>query len=232
MDCDDWIEPQMYEVLVNALEKNSVDIVASSWYKDSDNESQLMGNRLPVILEKIDRQQLMLYVYRRDDYQGFAYMWNKLYKREVIYSKKNNQPILFDENLQLGGDVLYLADVLLKTSSAIYIEQAFYHYRQRSTSGCHTENISKRLDWLKAYEIVIDKFEKENISEDILIWVKRFMAYHSSNTAEIAYRKGNKSALKKCQKIMRKYYKEYLATNEKYPDRIERYNKIETLEIK
>lgn len=232
MDGDDWIEPQMYEILVNVLEKNNVDIVASSLYKDSDSESLLMKNRLSVMSGKFDKQQLMRYIYRRDDYQGFAYMWNKLYRRELIYSQDNNPAILFDENLVLGGDILWVANVLLKSSSAIYVDQAFYHYRQRSLSGCHTENISKRLDWLKAYEIVIDKFKKENISEDILIWVKRFMAYHSSNVAEMAYQKEDKAALEKCQKIMSKYHKEYLATNEKYPDRIERYKKIERLEIK
>lgn len=232
MDCDDWIEPQMYETLVNILEKNNVDIAASSWYKDSDNKSQFMENRLPVVQGKFDQYQLMQYVYRRDDYQGFAYMWNKLYKREVIYSEVNNQPILFNETLKLGGDVLYVADVLLKTASAIYLEQAFYHYRQRSSSGCHTENICKRLDWLRAYEIVIEKFQKENISENILIWVKGFLAYHSSNVAELAYHIDDKATLDKCQEIMKKFHEEYLVTNDKYPDRIERYKKIELLEVK
>lgn len=231
MDCDDWIDPRMYEVLVDVLEKNDVDIVASSWYKELDKESQLIKNRFPVVPEKLSRQQLMQYIYRRDDYQGFAYIWNKLYRRELIYSVANNHPILFDENLDLGGDVLYVADILLKVSSAIYIDQAFYHYRQRNISGCHTENIKKRLDWLKAYELVIDKFQRENIDEDILIWVKRFMAYHSSNVAELAYREGDKIALEKCQKIMRKFHKEYFKTNEKYLDRIDRYKKIEMLKI-
>lgn len=226
MDCDDWIDSQMYETLVDVLEKNNVDLVASSWYKDSENESRKMENRLKASTEKIDRKQLMKYVYRRDDYQGFAYIWNKLYKREVIYSEDNNQPILFDENLKIGGDVLYVAEVLLKTKKAIYVDQAFYHYRQRSASGCHTNDIGKRLDWLKAYEIIIEKFKKENIGEDILIWVKRFMAYHSSNVAEMAYKQNNTEILLCCQNIMRQYMDEYQKTNSEYLDRLKRYSEI------
>ena len=231
MDCDDWIEPQMYETLVKVMEKNDVDVVASSWCKDIGDRSIRICNRLIPSLDKISGRQLMEYVYRRDDYQGFAYMWNKLYKRHLIYSGGNNSPILFDESLELGGDVLFLAEVLLNVNDAIYIDDAFYHYRQRTESGCHTENINKRLDWLKAYEITIDKFERERMESDILIWVKRFMAYHASNAAEIAHSQDKKRELQVCQGIMKKYHKEYISTNGMYPDRVTRYNKIESLTI-
>lgn len=31
MDCDDWIEKDMYETLVKAMEENDVDMAAASW---------------------------------------------------------------------------------------------------------------------------------------------------------------------------------------------------------
>lgn len=36
MDCDDWIERDMYEILVNAIETCNVDMVAASWFKSYD----------------------------------------------------------------------------------------------------------------------------------------------------------------------------------------------------
>lgn len=225
VDCDDWIEPDMYETLVSALENNDVDISAVNWIKEFSDRSIYMKNKLPVSTDKLSRNQLMYYFYRRDDYQGLAYMWNKLYRRELIY-QSNEKVLFFEENLKLGGDVVYLAELLLKANSGVYVDKAYYHYRQRDTSGCHTLNLGKRLDWLEAYKIVIQKFEQQGVSDEVMIWVKRFLAYHSSNVAELAYQQSENKVLNYCQNIMRQYEKEYHKTNEIYVDRIRRYDKI------
>lgn len=225
MDCDDWIESHMYETLVNMIEKNNVDMAASSWTKEFPTYTAEMKNSEDIVPGVIGQEELMYYVYRRDAYQGFAYMWNKLYRRSVIYGNGEN-PLMFSEDLRLGGDVLYLARILLNTKSAVYTPENFYHYRQRKVSGCHTDDIEKRMDWLKAYEVVIDLFEHTEVKEEILIWVKRFLAYHSSNVAELSFQQGNRSALVRCQEIMRQYGNDYRITNEMYPDRVARYNKI------
>ena len=101
-------------------------------------------------------------------------MWDKLYKRSLFYDD-NGKVMLFDENLQIGGDVLYLARLILNTKSAMYLDTSFYHYRQRKDSGCHSENLSKKVDWLKAYIRVMDIFEEEGISRDVIDLVKLFL---------------------------------------------------------
>ena len=105
-DCDDWIDKEMYEVLAKIIETEKVDLAASSWYKESDDNTQLIQNNLPICEDIITRDKLLKYLYMRDSYRGFAYMWNKLYKRE-LFEKQNNR-ILFDESLHLGGDVVFL----------------------------------------------------------------------------------------------------------------------------
>lgn len=40
MDCDDWIEKDMYETLVEAIETNDVDMAAASWFKSYDDEEK------------------------------------------------------------------------------------------------------------------------------------------------------------------------------------------------
>ena len=225
IDCDDWIESDMYEKLVlNAIEKK-VHMVVSTWYCDGENTSKKVTNLLPVTEEVFDREQLLNYIYRRDDYRGFAYMWDKLYKRELFYDNEGKL-MLFDEDLILGGDVLYLGKLALNVKSAFYIDEAFYHYNQRRESGCHTEDLNKREDWLEAYRRLISYLEKANIKTDILLWIKRFMAYHSSNVAQLAHEQGDQKVLLRCQKIMKQYKNEYMSTNEQYSDRIERYKKI------
>lgn len=230
MDCDDWIEPNMYEILVDALESNYADIAACSWFKSFDDNEIEMINKKKVLEGVINQEQFMRYIYERDSYQGFAYMWDKLYKREVLTDQGHNI-LLFDNNIRLGGDVIYLAMAALNCNSAVYVPKAMYHYYQRNSSGCHTVDIDKRMDWLKSYCYVIDMFHNNNITEDVLNYVKRFLAYHSSNVAELAIEQNDVKNFLICQGIMKKYEKEYISLNQEYPDRITRYRDIEDREM-
>lgn len=230
MDCDDWIEPDMYSRLCDVLESYDVDMVASGWIKEFSDQCIEIRNQGQVGNGVIYQDELLKYVYYRDKYQGFAYMWNKLYKRNVLCGKDHNL-LKFDENLKLGGDILYLAQILMNVKSAVYIDEAFYHYRQRTESGSHSQNVKDRIDSLIAYDYVIKLFQTNSVDEEILKLVKRFQVYHSTNIAEIAFRNHDKDALEICHNYMKRYKEEYIETNQMYKDRIERYYKILKYEI-
>ncbi len=224
-DCDDWIELNMYEVLMHEMEKYQLDMAAGGWCKEISRKSDVIKNNSSVTDAVFGRDQLLAYLYIRDRYRGFAYMWNKLYKKEVL-KDTDGKMLLFDETLSLGGDVVYLAKAALNVSRAKYIDYPFYHYNQRENSGCHTEDVEKLRDWLKAYEIVIKAFEDKNIDRYIIDYVKRFLVYHSSNAVEIAVKKNLEESKNSFQNIMKKYEKEYLKLNSSYPERIERYYRL------
>lgn len=228
-DCDDWIDFDMYKIMMETMKQYDVDMVATSWYKESQKDGNYqcteIVNELPVKKGTIGNKQLLRYIYERDSYRGFAYMWNKLYKREIV-SDESGDMLLFDESLKLGGDVVYLAEAALKAKKAIYIDKAFYHYNQRMSSGCHTNDVKRLRDWVKAYEIIIQKFTKENVDQDIINYVKRFLVYHCSNAAQLSYEQEKVEDLNLFQQFMRQYGKEYLELNVNYPERIERYYNI------
>ncbi len=224
-DCDDWIDVDMYSTLVDYIERYDCNMAAASWYKETKFESQIITNQNSVMKEPFDRNQLLTYLYMRDFYRGFTYIWDKLYKKEVLYHSDGSM-ILFNENLKLGGDVLWLAEVALHCNKTIYIDKAFYHYNQRKQSGCHTKDVKKLRDWLKAYEMVLDIFTSQNISLNVILYIKRFMAYHASNAAEVAIENNDEKAKEIFQQFMIQYKQEYIALNQQYPERIERYNRI------
>lgn len=224
-DCDDWIDENMYEVLVQALEKESLDVAIASWYKETGMLTQEIKNKLPVTDAVFGRDELLKYLYMRDSYRGFSYMWDKLYRKEILRDREGKL-LLFDETLQLGGDVLYLAEIALNINRAKYVDRAFYHYNQRQESGCHTKDVHKLRDWLKAYEMVIQIFEKEHINGQTVNYVKRFLAYHSSNAAEIAIAQRDDKAKAEFQKFMLQYEQEYISLNMQYPERILRYQNL------
>ena len=86
-DSDDWIDTDMYEILARELNCENIDMVGGSWYKETDVYSQEIRNQLPVNSAAFTREELLKYLYKRDSYRGFAYMWNKLYKREILKDK-------------------------------------------------------------------------------------------------------------------------------------------------
>lgn len=225
MDCDDWIEPEMYETLVSKLEEEDADIAVCGWFLDRDNCSQRVKNAKEVEQDTFGREKLLEYVYERDSYRAFAYMWDKLYKRELFVDREG-EPVLFDETLKLGGDVLVLGRLILKAECAVYIDQPFYHYLQRDDSGCHSRDVEKRKDWLKAYEILIEIFEKEAVNECVMGLVKRFLAYHSSNVAELSFEQKRREDLLYCQNLMKQYEQEYCRLNVHYPEYIQRFKEI------
>lgn len=225
MDCDDWIEPDMYETLVALMEKKQVDMVCSGWIKEWTSKSEIIPNEGCVADGVFGQKQLLRYLYERDAFRGFSYMWNKLYRRKLFYGEDRLE-VCFDENLRLGGDVLALAQTALRVSGAVYIDKAFYHYRQREESGCHSYNLEKRLDWLKAYDIVLAVFAKANVENNVMELVKRFLAYHSSNVAEMAFTQNNPAVLEHCQKIMLDNQEVYAKRNAHHPEWIKRYQKI------
>ena len=225
MDCDDWIEPDMYSRLRDALETYDVDMAASGWSKEFPEQSIVAGNRGQVKHGVINQKELLKYVYYRDDYQGFAYMWNKLYKREIVCNDQS-EPFFFDESMKLGGDVLYLAQCALNAKCAVYVDRSFYHYLQRLDSGFHNLDLTKKQDHIRAYRIVLDEFERKHVEPIVLDYVKRMIAYNYSIMAQLAYEQKNRTVLKECQEWMSRYEKEYRELNIDKADWLRRYADI------
>ena len=234
MDCDDWIEPDMYECLANALEDEDADMaIAGFWqeFEDTDRPRITVRNEKLVEPRVFDGKQLLRYLYERDVYRAFAYMWDKLYKREIIYHE-SGELILFDESMRLGGDVLYLGQCALNTNRAVYVDKVFYHYLQRTNSGFHTPDLARKQDHIRAYKILKNEFEKNNVEPLVIDYIKRILAYNCSITAELAYGQKNQNVLKECQELMREYEKEYRMLNKDKQERIKWFEKILQHQIK
>ncbi len=224
VDCDDWIDEDMYESLVKVMESEGVDLVASGWFKEMENQSIEIKNELPVKAGIFGTEQLLKYIYMRDSYRGFAYMWNKLYRRDILSQDGKIQ--LFDENLKLGGDVIYLAQAAVKTRSCKYIDRAFYHYRIRGGSGSHSKNTNLMRDWIKSYEMTINLLEANHVAVETVDYVKRFMGYHAMEGAKIALELNEPEAFNYFRQVMSENENVYIKLNQTHPDRIKEYESL------
>lgn len=228
MDCDDWIEPDMYECLVRELEEAGADMAIAGFYREFEETGKTriqVRNEKTVEPKAFDGEMLLRYLYERDSYRTFAYIWDKLYRKEIVCSVSDG-PILFDESIQLGGDVLYLAECALRTKRAVYVDKTFYHYLQRGDSGCHMPDLNRREDNIRAYQIVRHKFEEKQVEPFVLDLIKRILVYHSSNTAELAYELKDREVLARCQGLMKQYEEVYKSLNVNKPEWIRRFDAI------
>lgn len=224
-DSDDWIEADMYQQMAAAMESGDLDMVAASWYKDDGEIKEEIRNKLPVSREIIGRDLLLEYLYKRDYYRGFTFIVTKLFRRGILL-KPTGEFREFDEKLVIAEDALYLAEAALNCRKAKYIDAAFYHYAQRESSAYHSKNLYQMGNWVEVYERIIRLFEQSCVENNTVNYVKRFLAYISSNAAQMAYEQGNDEMLEIYQKHMKMYEKEYVRLNEEYPERISDFNKI------
>lgn len=224
-DCDDWIELDMYEKLIQLAEESGAEMTLGSWFKEKRGQTEVVQNLRTIGESAFGREELLRYIYRRDDYQAAAYMWNKLYRRELFYDKQG-ELFLFDEKLELGGDVLYLAQLAVNTGKAVYLDRPFYHYRIKEESGSHTTDLKRLCDWTKAYEQTIDLLRREQVRQETIDYAIRFLAYRYSNIVEQAIIQGRDDIREEYRRRMLKYAEVYRQTNRDHPDRIERYQKL------
>ena len=227
MDCDDWIEPDMYEKLLRQAEQYPlVDIVACGYSLDTDIASIPAENTYRVADGSFDRHQLLEYVYHRDFYRAFTgYIWCKLYRRNLVQNS-DGQWLQFDETLPFGGDMVFFAEVALRVRQAIYVNRPFYHYYQRVTSTYHSDDESVWIYMVYAYLKILQSFRTAAVEPDILLWVIRFLVYRAEVVAKLAYKHQNKEILEYCLGIMKQYGQEYKDTNRDHPERIQEYQMI------
>lgn len=226
MDCDDWLDASMYERLLEAMEETGADLgLSGGWYREEAGESRAVGNQRELPAPVFGGRELLRYLYERDQYRGFAYMWNKLYRRELLFEERRPRS-LFDETLKLGGDILYVGEAALRVRKAVFVNEIFYHWRQREDSGSHRLTVDKRRDWLRSYELLLPQMEARGTERETVDFVKRFMAYHASNWVQAAVQERDRKALLEFQAVMRRYQEEYERLNQGNPEWILRFRAL------
>ncbi|MFL0165440.1 glycosyltransferase family 2 protein [Candidatus Clostridium helianthi] len=151
VDGDDWIEPEMYEIMSEEMERNNADIVVCAHKEEFMNEITVVSNIIPAGVYR--GEELVKNVYPTMLYTGTYFdwglspsCWDKLYKREVLY---DNQ-MQVDEKIWNGEDSACVYSAILDSECVCIINESPYHYRKRenSVSSAHDEYYFERFNAL------------------------------------------------------------------------------------
>ncbi len=132
VDSDDWVETNMYEVLMSALQETGADIAVCDRFidfEDSPSKSIDIKYSEVKIHTGIETLKNILKGGKINDT-----VWNKLYKLTVLIN------IFFLEE-KIHEDILWTSQVIGQARFVVYIDYPLYHYLQRNESLSRNNNL-------------------------------------------------------------------------------------------
>ena len=164
VDGDDWVEPEMYETLLDSALRYGADVVAAGHKEELEGiVVEVLHN--PVACGVYHGDRLVKEIYPKMLYSGnfsqfgvFSYVWNKLFRREIVF---DNQ-MRVDDRIFIGEDASCVYPSLLDSKVVYVTDAAHYHYRQRVDSSIKTRE--NALDEIKKLNIMY-QYMKQRFSE-------------------------------------------------------------------
>tara|TARA_B110000046_G_C13025697_1_gene413926 strand:+ start:3919 stop:4932 length:1014 start_codon:yes stop_codon:yes gene_type:complete len=129
MDSDDWIEPELLTICIDAIESYNSDFIIFGYYLDRESiDGHLISTN------KMNHQEFVFSKKRNDLYFEtntlglMGYAWNKLYKTSFL--KENN--LQFEKGVSLVEDILFNSRVFEISNEIVFIDKVLYHYIDRT----------------------------------------------------------------------------------------------------
>ncbi|MGL6200083.1 MAG: glycosyltransferase family 2 protein [Lachnospiraceae bacterium] len=146
VDGDDYVEPDMYEVLLkHLLENNASAAICKIVYEEEGRPKAVSKNNQNQVTVYSNEDLLLRYLQGKD----FTTVCNKLLSRNIAMRTF--------PDIVIGEDAVYLFDLFLNPGTAAAVDKQLYHYVQHSGSARVTKFNPKHLDSLRCSEMVFDK---------------------------------------------------------------------------
>lgn len=147
IDSDDWIEPDMFETLYNALVDSGADISTCGRYMDYVNKSKV---QFPCKGTAIYNRDAALDIILEDKHIH-SYIWDKLFRKEVLLERMPSM---------LYEDYATTFKWISHASKVVAVGRPLYHYRQRQGSSINNSNPQRLIDFLTAdierYQYIVE----------------------------------------------------------------------------
>ncbi len=165
VDADDWIEPEMIEILLRNIHQTDADISTCGMFFDYG----IKGGK-PVKTDGCrvaDQKGFFHELICNPNVYGYA--WNKMIKGDIARGHS------FDETLFSQEDMDYCMNIAKVSSSVVCTDSQLYHYRQRSDSMTGVLKYSERkLSVAKVYERAMPIYAEYCI-DDVHIIEKNYL---------------------------------------------------------
>jgi glycosyltransferase involved in cell wall biosynthesis len=158
VDSDDWIEPNMVELLLKNMVDYKADMSVCSFYvnEGSSVKKEFFSKKISVL----SQQDAIKNTITPGKFYGFA--WNKMYKTELVADQR------YDESILKGEDSPFSCEYILKCKKIVVQDIPLYHYRNDSVSISRSKFNIGKMSVLKSYQSIVDMLVRVNYSNDII----------------------------------------------------------------
>lgn len=189
VDSDDTIDADMYEVLINALEENNLDIVHCSYKRIENGKVTLVGNSTGEIMI-FDRVEALECLLTGRIFNGSP--CNKVYTREIL------KDIYFDEDLRINEDIKLNVIAFDRAKKTGYIDSCKYNYIIRFESSATNTTVSeiKARDCIKVNKFIYDAVNDVQLRDIVVNRYVNMLCYYYRNITDKSEKKAAKNTLK------------------------------------
>ncbi|MDK0703833.1 glycosyltransferase [Clostridium perfringens] len=202
-DSDDYMKINQIEVLVDNLEKMGSDLSSCSFSNSQEGLSDINDY---VEVEKIYKDNLFDFIMYDERCSG--YLWNKLFKREIIL--KHN--LKFNDSICFYEDLIFVLQYLSVIDQMSFVDYKFYYYRDNPNSIVRSDLSKFKLTALYGIDEVIGILKSEKCNDKLIkkVWNELMCLYSSYFWKLIFSRYPNKRDwIKKIKNGLKKHSGEY-----------------------
>ena len=186
VDSDDWIEPEMYQTMMEAAMDHDCDVVMCDCVKDFADHSEVYSHDIRSGF--YDSEQL-----KKEHYPHLLIMENVEYPATIsnvtlLWRSTLNTPNQrYQAGVRYSEDLLFGAKLLRKASSFCYLKgEAFYHYVMNPTSASHTFVSDKWKDYSLLHSCIRAEFGSDKVY-DFSDQIDRCLLFFLFNTVGELY---------------------------------------------
>ena len=169
VDPDDWVDRQMYSILVNDIVDYNADAAFCFHYEafeDGKNASWAVSKESRLVNHEEAMYKAMAWPHQGGGY--FTSIWNKVFRRDVIFGD-NGDFVHFDLSLKIGEDETWLIQVLCNCRNVVLDHHTLYYWFQRTKSATHSYGLTQnRFDEIQAKLNVKNILLKNNVNRVLL----------------------------------------------------------------
>ncbi len=214
IDADDWVEENYFEKLLAKIEKDDCDIACAPIIRKRKFTQKY---RLKYSEEKV--YSTLEEKIKACDVPRCCYIWNKLYKADLVKNEFFKEGVVFE-------DILWLPEILKKSEKLAVITNTLYYYRVNKNSIVKkSPSLKVKMDNFNAKRYIVEFFSENNLelSEKQRNFEKKIIKI---GKIKISYRK-YKLSKKQIQELNSKYEKH--DSSERLPKIKNKFKTLKTL---
>lgn len=158
VDGDDWIEPYMYELLINNAVQYKADISHCGYQMDFPNGHSDYYHGTGKKMYQNHEQGIEDLLSGRMIEPGLV---NKLFKRDIIIDFELSP--IWDSTIKINEDLLMNYILFLKAKRSFFEDKCMYHYTLRKNSAATSKrSLNKITDPIKVMKIIFEDTQSNN----------------------------------------------------------------------